>query len=127
VDLRRRSSGETGRTPTHAATGILICADAATCHDIQGQAALLTATATAARAFGNVVVFVTTPDTVIAAGRMLASAIVQQGARLADPADTGSIRSTWPILLIGQDTPVPSQVTGPVAKTRPALRAAWAG
>lgn len=69
----------------HAATGLLVCADAATCRDVSGQAALLTAVATASRAFGNVLVAASALETVIEAGiyagLTLGSAVARQGAR----------------------------------------------
>ncbi|HUZ56020.1 MAG TPA: hypothetical protein VMU94_26280 [Streptosporangiaceae bacterium] len=115
----------------HAATGIAICADSATCRDTQGQAALLTAAATAARAFGNVVVFAAAADAVLAAGpsagRTLASALLQEGTPPADPPGAGDIAAAWPVLLIGSSTPVPPQPAGPGQGTRPVLRAAWTG
>jgi hypothetical protein len=114
----------------HGATGIVICADAETCHDLQGQAALLTAVSTAARAFGNVTVVAAAPAAVIAAGldagQTLASVLLGQGARLADPQAPGCFPRPWPILLIGHTTPEPPQLVGP-QPLAPVLRLTWAG
>jgi hypothetical protein len=115
----------------HAATGIVICADAVTCHDGHGQAAVLTAIATAVRAFGDVTVLAAAPDTVIAsglaAGQTLASAVRQHGAQLAPAADTSWVDRPWPILLLGHSTPLPSLLAGIRTAARPVLRATWAG
>ncbi|MGH3302826.1 MAG: hypothetical protein ACRDOK_14305 [Streptosporangiaceae bacterium] len=114
----------------HSATGILICADATTCHDVQGQAALLTAVATAVRAFGNVVVVTAAPGTAITGGPVtgtLAGAIGQQGARIANPADITDVDVTWPVLLVGHHTPLPPRLAWPGDLTRAVLRATWAG
>lgn len=115
----------------HSATGILICADATTCHNIQGQAALLTAVATAARAFGTVVVVAAVPRTAITGGPVtgtIASAISQQGARLANQTDItdADVDVTWPILLVGHNTPPPC-LARPRDRSRAILRVTWAG
>ncbi len=115
----------------HAATGVIICADTATCHDVHGQAALLTATVTAERAFGNVVVIAEAPDALItaglAAGQTLASVMHQRGAQIARTACKEWVARPWPVLLIGHDTPALPQVTGPGAAARPVLRVSWSG
>lgn len=114
-----------------AAIGVVICADTATCYDTQGQAALLTATATAVRAFGNVIVLAEAPDTTITAGpgagQTIANFTLQQGAQLPRTGEAPWAARPWPVLLIGKDTVAPSQLTRPAAISRPMLRATWAG
>lgn len=107
----------------HAATGLTIAADTATCVTLGGQAALLTAVATAARAFGQVVVQIPikTPDVSggPALGQRLADAIEAEGAV---PATSESaINPDWPVLLIGGTDADHAGVEKPV------LRATWAG
>lgn len=112
----------------HAATGVMVCADAATCRDFAGQAAVLTAVVTATRAFGNVAVAAASPQTAITAGVFaglsLTDAVTRQGARLVT-AD-GLIGERWPVVLIGADTPMPSETIS-ASSSRPVLRVSWEG
>ncbi len=89
-----------GRHAAHAATGVMVCADAAS-RDFAGQAAVLTAVVAALRAFGNVAVAAASPQTAIAAGVFaslsLTDAVTRQGARLVT-AD-GVIGERWPVVL----------------------------
>lgn len=110
----------------HAATGVLISTDAATCQDVSGQAALLTAVVTATRAFGNVLVHASDPEVVIMsgvyAGRTLRAAVAHQGAHLVQLPLDSDIGRSWPVLLIGSSTSAP-----PVPTPGTVLRATWTG
>ncbi|MEY2474053.1 MAG: hypothetical protein QOK28_3382 [Actinomycetota bacterium] len=113
-----------GAAAAHAATGITIVCDSATCTTLGGQAALLTAVATAARAFGQVdVVVPANPPDVIGGptrGQPLADAIHAEGAVMTTPGFV--MNPSWPVLLIGgTDTGDVSSVKAPV------LRATWNG
>lgn len=114
----------------HAATGLLVCADAATCRDVSGQAALLTAVVTATRAFGNVLVAASALETVIEAGiyagLTLGSAVARQGARPTNQPVTDDAQARWPVLLIGASTPLPPHLALG-ATPRCVLRASWSG
>jgi hypothetical protein len=114
----------------HADTGVLLCADADTCHDFAGQAALLTAVTTAARAFGNVAVLAASPQTVItggvSAGISLANAVVREGASPITPPGLTAIPNRWPVVLIGAETPVPIRMDS-FAGLRAVLRVSWSG
>jgi hypothetical protein len=107
----------------HEATGVVLCADRATCEHDLGQAALLTAVVTAVRAFGQVIVRADAPNAVarlgITAGKRLAYTVLDQGAVLAD--DLG--QHDWPVVLIGTTTPVPAGLTS----NRVLLRVSWSG
>ncbi|MEO3810790.1 hypothetical protein ABGB17_17460 [Sphaerisporangium sp. B11E5] len=105
----------------HTRTGILIHADATTCEDAAGQAALLTAVATAVRAFGTVLVAVDTADAQLRSGpyrgATLSHVLTEIGAVSSHPNGP-----SWPVLLIGAQTPPPSARPG-----TPVLRASWSG
>ncbi|WP_328855387.1 hypothetical protein OHB01_12635 [Microbispora hainanensis] len=105
----------------HARTGITICADATTCGDVAGQAALLTAVATAVRAFGTVFVAVDGPDEQLKSGPFcgvsLSHALTEIGAV---PSDNDC--PAWPVLLIGAQTPPPAP-----HPDAPVVRASWSG
>jgi hypothetical protein len=109
----------------HNRTGIMICADKQTCRDTSGQAAILTAVVTARRAFGTVTVHAEDPAPVLTTGifkgQGLADALVSQGTRLLPTAAPGAPGGAWPVLLLGQGTPVPP------GKHLAALRASWRG
>ncbi|MGV9385031.1 hypothetical protein ACWDRB_55145 [Nonomuraea sp. NPDC003707] len=118
----------------HAATGIIISADNATCSDANGQAALLTAVATATRAFGTAAAILDAPETLIArgpfTGRTLAEAITDQGAHLVANEDRERISTDsadWPAVLIGADAFVPPDHARRHGKPRPIFRASWSG
>jgi hypothetical protein len=115
----------------HAATGIIICADTATCRDVHGQAALLTATVTAARAFGTVVVLAPDAQSVLAdgpaAGQRLTDALVQQGAQLCGPAGIETGPLTWPVLLLGAHSRAPACAVDTAGPPRSVLRITWSG
>lgn len=111
----------------HAATGLIVVADHTTCTNANGQAALLTAASTAVRAFGNVIVCMESPHTLIRAGTdrgsALEDAIIREGATLVSGDDLAKPGWAWPTLLISATTPTPA---GFVASA-PVLRSAWDG
>lgn len=110
----------------HAATGVVLCANEGTCRDVTGQAALLTAVATAVRAFGTVMVLAECPDAMITVGALdgltLAEVIAQEGARLA-PYTTVLETNAWPVILVGADTAPPAHHD----RRHPIVRASWSG
>jgi hypothetical protein len=115
----------------HAATGVVLCGDQSVCHEITGQAALLTATVTAKRAFGHVIVAAAAPQAVITTGiftgRTIADALTREGARLVTAAHLTGIDERWPVVLIGPRTPAPPQISQASMISRPVLRASWSG
>ncbi len=115
----------------HAGTGVIVCADRATCLDSSGQAALLTAMVTAVRAFGTVSVAVAAPETVITTGVLtgmtIAAAAAGEGAQLATASSLASISDPWPVMLVGPGTLVPPELRQASVRSRPVLRASWSG
>jgi hypothetical protein len=110
----------------HAATGVVIAAGTDVCRTVNGQAALMTAVATAARAFGTVTAAVSDPHTVVMAGldrgRRLGDAIAAQGAKLTALSDLATVASDqWPILMIGPGATPPQRSSRPA----PVLQALW--
>lgn len=111
----------------HDRTGIVLHADTTTCAEVAGQAALLTAVVTAARALGTVQVVVAAPDAPILGGlhrgRSLAEACDREGAVVASAAAVHA-HTTWPTVLLGEtdlDGLARAHEPGPV------LRASWNG
>jgi hypothetical protein len=113
----------------HAATGVVLCANEAVCREVTGQAALLTAVATAVRAFGTVMVLAERPDVVIKVGTSngltLAEAVGREGAHLVSHADFPEANA-WPIVLVGADTSPPF-TTAQEDPRRATLRISWFG
>lgn len=112
----------------HARTGIIICADTHACRDRCGQAAVLTAVATAVRAFGTVVLRAEALDSIIPLGvyqgHTLADAAAREGAVLAtNPPQIGD--PAWPRLLIGLTTPHEDRVPAAGNPGSVVLRATW--
>lgn len=131
----------TGDDPTveaaiarHERTGVHITADAATCTSPTGQAATLTAVATAVRAFGHVHVHLDEPNAEVigglAAGEALGDAVATLGACL-DLLDADvQVSVRWPELCLGTSTPRPSidtVATGVAVAPGPVLRVGWSG
>jgi len=112
----------------HARTGVVLCADATTCSEAIGQAALITGVVTAVRAFGNVVVLAAVPEAPIAAGVFrgltIADAIAREGARAVAAHDLEGLADGWPVVLFGAETPIP-EVFGTRVRPRTILRASW--
>lgn len=109
----------------HAGTGVAIVADPAACNDILGQAALCTAMATAARAFGTVTLMTDDGATFTAGpymGRTIADAAAAEGVRLVP--DLRGVPQSWPVLLVGPHTP---QLQDPQPCRRTVLRLTWTG
>jgi hypothetical protein len=109
----------------HNRTGLTLAADASACATHHGQAALLTATATAVRAFGSVIVHLDGPDSIIETGTLrgmtVGDAVACQGAHVAGHTpDIGPPDPTWPTVLIGPHTRMPA-----CPQTAPAMRAWW--
>lgn len=109
----------------HSETGIIVVADDLTCSSSNGQAALLTAVATAVRAFGNVLVVADSPDVVLRIGlhrgSRLSQAIVDQDASLVADDGVPSANAAWPMLLIGGTTQAPAGS----GATAAVLRVTW--
>jgi hypothetical protein len=107
----------------HDDTGIVLLADHIACSSVSGQAALLTAVATAVRAFGNVLVLAGTPAAVMRSGtrqgKPLEQAIAEEGARLISLDDVVA-NPSWPTLVIG--TTPPQTRPGSAA---PVLHVSW--
>lgn len=108
---------------THASTGIVIIADHDICGRVTGQAALCTAIATAARAFGTVTV-IADGDTLISAGpyrgRSIAAFVAAEHASLAG--DMRNVPTHWPTLVIGQ---VAAELSDGLARRPVVLRIGW--
>ena len=108
-----------------ARTGVVICADVQVCSDYSGQAALLTAVRTAARAFG--IVWVVLPDCDPAVlggphrGEPLRNVLFREGVRLHEDSETIQLVDPRPVILIGSDVPSPD-VSPP---TKVQLRVTW--
>lgn len=111
----------------HAATGVIVIADDSACAGANGQAALLTAVATASRAFGQVAVCPESPHAVIHAGinrgSTLADVITRDGATLISVGDLAKPGWEWPTLLIGATTQTPPGFSA----SAPVLRSVWDG
>ncbi|MFJ3799887.1 hypothetical protein ACIPSJ_26835 [Streptomyces sp. NPDC090088] len=109
----------------HAATGIAVVAGTQPGRQAAYQAALCTATATAARAFGSTRV-VADGDGVLTAGpyrgRTVADALAAEGATLA--ADLQDIPAHWPVVLLGAPDAALQQGLSP---HRVVLQVAWKG
>lgn len=107
----------------HAKTGITVRGDARACRTAGGQAAVLTAVATATRAFGHVLVALDDPDAVVHLGPRrgvtLNTAVRAEGAECDD--HTGDPK--WPELLIGTGTAAARGNT----VDHITVRATWAG
>jgi hypothetical protein len=106
----------------HRQTGVLVIADESVCQDGLGQAALTTAMATAARAFGQVHVMLGTPDAILSQGpyrgRNLGEIARAEGCEVVTET---AASPTWPVILIGATTPLPLTATPCI------LRAVWSG
>ena len=113
----------------HGQTGIIICADARTCCDLSGQAALLTAVVTARRAFGAATVCAAEASAVITTGtfanQTVADAVTGLGALLAPAPGPGGASSGWPVLLLGPRTQRPDSDSP--ARPPVTVRASWSG
>lgn len=112
-------------------TGIVLCADQATCCEVNGQAALMTAVVTSVRAFGTVLVVVASPAANILRGvhrgKNLVEVISGEGARVNSYGELISPSHEWPVLLIGSRTPTPTMIEGCEAQSSVTLRATWQG
>jgi hypothetical protein len=110
----------------HAATGVVFVADNDVCGSINGQAATLTAVATAVRAFGNVHVLLDRPEAAIHAGLhrgvALQDVVKAEGGQLIAYEDVAQVPANWPTVLFGATTVVPRS-----AQCAPTLRAQWRG
>ena len=111
----------------HEATGLIVVADDLNCRGTSAQASLLTAVATAVRAFGHVLVLADTPDAPITAGlhrgRRLIDVILAEGATMTTPEDLARTNTSWPTLLIGPTSHPPQSRTA--TSTAAILRAGW--
>lgn len=116
-----------GAEAAHAATGIIIVGDDEVCRTDSGQAAMLTAIATATRAFGHVYVLVANPPATITTGlhrgSTLAAVANAEGARLITVDELAAIDDHWPTLLIGSTVDVPARRP----HAAPVMRAQWNG
>ncbi|MGQ4479362.1 hypothetical protein [Streptomyces sp. SAS_276] len=109
----------------HAATGIAVVAGTQPGRQAAYQAALCTAMATAARAFGSTRVVADGDDVLTAGpyrGRTVADAVAAEGATLA--ADLQDIPAHWPVVLLGAPDPALRERLSP---RRVVLRVAWKG
>jgi len=115
----------------HHSTGVILCVDAATCNDVHGQAALLTAAMTATRAFGTTLVLGASPDAVISRGALkgltLADALTMEGAQLAKETSEAVFDENWPLILIGNAPPPGDLGASSTAQRGTVLRATWTG
>lgn len=105
----------------HAATAMTIVMDGPI-SDPRDQAALCTAVATAVRAFGQVIVIADGDQRLTAGphrGNTVTQMINQAGARHAD--DLTGVPACWPVLYLGDTTPLPIEGGGV------RLRAHWTG
>lgn len=111
----------------HAATGVILIADTASCGDYTGQAAVLTAAATAVRAFGNVRVVLASPQTIVLGGvtrgHTLGASVESEGAQLVSFDDVATADGSWPVVLIGPSAEAPIRNSA----AAPVLRAQWRG
>lgn len=111
--------------------GIIVCADAQTCSEPSGQAAMLTAIITAVRAFGKVLVAAESSNAIVLRGvyrgRSLSDVISNVGAAVISFDEGAVIEPTWPLLLIGAKTPLPVEQEGIATQGQVVLRASWEG
>jgi hypothetical protein len=109
----------------HSATGAAIVADVGMCTDPAGQAAVCTAIATAARAFGNTLVLADSGALVTVGpytGSTLAQVVEDEGARLAE--DLSELPPDWPIIVIGQ---CPEYLAESVVSRKTTVYVQWNG
>lgn len=108
-----------------AATGIVIVADGSVCCSMNGQAALLTAVATAVRAFGSVRVVMELADAILLAGMRrgsaLGSVVEAEGAQIVSPLGAVTDAEKRPVLLLGPSAVAPDWAAGSAR----ILRARW--